>query len=62
MAVTAISTAELKPCPLCGQHKHLRYFERGNSISYWVIKCDLCRLELHDMQADNAKVKWNKRP
>jgi hypothetical protein len=59
---TRIGTEELKPCPLCGKKEALRYFERGNSISYWVIKCDVCRLELHTIDVETAKQNWNKRP
>lgn len=50
----------LLPCAHCNSGGVLK--KRGNSISYWVVKCTVCRAEVGGGNAEVATDNWNRRP
>lgn len=50
---------ELKNCPFCGEK--VKVIQRGNSISYFVVKCEPCRAEVKGTMEDVAVARWNRR-
>jgi len=51
---------QLLPCPHCNGGALLK--KRGNSISYWVARCAICRAEVKGTTAEDAFSGWNQRP
>jgi hypothetical protein len=49
----------LAPCPFCGER--VVAIKRGNSVSYYLISCPPCRVEVKGTRLVDAVSTWNRR-
>lgn len=53
-------TADLKPCPFCGEAAG-GVFEHGGPNDHWVVECSACRGEYSEEGCEAAITGWNRR-
>lgn len=54
------ASKHLMSCPFCGAKGRIQ--KKGNSISYWQVRCETCRVFVNGTMAIDAFYGWNRRP